>query len=151
MRSKTLKIFHAVLFSVTAVSGLLFAGLYLFRPEFMPYHEVAAGRPWTEIEPEFQVLILALMRVSGGGFLATSVAIIIMILLPFRRDIFWPRIAIPAIGLANLVPTLAGTLLVKTQTLATPPYLLVSILIGLLVISLLISLWMKKPVSSYPH
>ena len=129
---------------MTALAGLLFAGLYLFRPAFMPYHEIAVGRPWNELEPGYRMVVLALMRVSGGGFLAASVAIIVLLLIPFRHDRYWARIVIPVIALAELVPVLVATLNVKIHSLATPPYVLVSILVALLFASLVITLLNKK-------
>jgi hypothetical protein len=48
----------------------IFAIVYLFRSEFMPYHSVAVGMSWSEVDPAFQVVILALMRATGGACLA---------------------------------------------------------------------------------
>ena len=50
----------------------------------MPYHSEALGSSWSDVEPKTQVLILALMRVAGGGFLATGLAISILLIIPFR-------------------------------------------------------------------
>ena len=67
MKIKAITIINAVLFIITTLSGFLFAGMYLFRPDFMPYHEVAIGMPWKDLPAELQVLIIALLRVGGGG------------------------------------------------------------------------------------
>jgi hypothetical protein len=45
---------HLLATLILATFGLI----YLFRPEFMPYHAVAVGMPWAEVSPSFQVLIL---------------------------------------------------------------------------------------------
>ena len=51
-----------------AILGLAIVGLiYIFRSEFMPYHAVAVGRNWAEVESAFQVLILALIKTFGGA------------------------------------------------------------------------------------
>ena len=67
--------------------GFLFlitlALIYLFRSEFMPYHAVAVGQSWDDVDPAFQILILALMKVAGGGWFATAVATIILLFIPF--------------------------------------------------------------------
>lgn len=146
MKNKTVKIICTIIYSITAIAGFVFAAMYLFRPEFMPYHEVAVGRPWAEVSEEYQVLILALMRVSGGGWLATSVGILLLLLFPYRKGKFWAYLGIPAIGLSALIPTLMATLHVKENSPATPPYLLAVVLIGLLITTIILSLIFKKRV-----
>lgn len=144
MKYKAITIINSIIFILTALAGFLFAGMYLFRPEFMPYHEVAVGMPWTEVPPELQVLIIALMRVGGGGWLATSVGVSILLIWPFRYGKFWPNYGIPAIALSALIPTFIATLYVKQNSSANPPWLLAAILIVMLVISLLLSMIFKK-------
>ncbi|MEN8225787.1 MAG: hypothetical protein ABFS05_10555 [Bacteroidota bacterium] len=144
MKNKTVKIFCAIIYSITALAGFVFAAIYIFRPEFMPYHAVAVGKEWAEMSSENQVLILALMRVGGGGWLATSVGILLLLLIPFRTNKFWPYLGIPAIGLSALIPTFSATLFVKLNSPATPPYLVAAILIVLLLITIVMSLIYKN-------
>jgi hypothetical protein len=144
MKNKTVRIFSIIVFILTAVAGLVFAALYLLRPEFMPYHEVALGTQWTDLEPAIQVLILALMRVSGGAFLTTSIALTFLMLVPLRNGKFWPYYAIPIIGLATLVPSMIATFSVKLNTPANPPYLIAAILSGLLLIVFVLALVYRK-------
>jgi hypothetical protein len=144
MKYRGVTIINAILFIITTLAGLLFAGMYLFRPEFMPYHAVAVGMPWSDVSPEFQILIIALLRVGGGGWLATSVGMSILLLWPFRYGKFWPNYAISAIALSALIPTFIATLYVKQNTSANPPWLLAAILIGLMVITIILSIVFKK-------
>jgi hypothetical protein len=144
MKNKTVKVICTIIYSLTVIIGFIFAAMYLFRPEFMPYHEVAIGKPWAEINIEYRVLILALMRVSGGGWLATSVGMLLLLLFPLRKGYYWSYIGIPAIGLSALVPTLIAILHVKSNSNATPPYILAVILIGLLITTIILSLIYKK-------
>lgn len=143
MKNKTIHVALFIVYLITALAGLIFASLYLFRGEFMPYHEVAVGKSWQMLNNEYQVLILALMRVSGGGWLATSVAILLLLFGPLRKGMYWPYYAIPIIGLAALIPSLVATLYVKIHSPADPPYLLAAVLSGLLIIALVISLICK--------
>ena len=77
--------FFCYMFSL--ILAVTFSLIYLFRPEFMPYHADAVGQSWSEVDPAFQILILALMRVTGGGMLAMSCAIGILLLKVFRQGI----------------------------------------------------------------
>ena len=144
MENKTVKIICIIIYCIAAITGFVFAIMYLFRVEFMPYHEVAIGRPWTEISEEYRVLILALMRVSGGGYVASSVGILLLLFIPLRNGKYWPYLGIPAIGLSALIPTLIATLYVKEHSSAIPPYLLAFALIILLITTIILALIYKK-------
>jgi hypothetical protein len=111
-----------------------FAVIYLLRPQFMPYHAVAVGMPWEEVGRPFQVLILGLMRVVGGGLLAAAFAGALLLIWPFRQGASWARWAIPAHGLIVACSSLWGTLYVQLNTPARSPWLAAVISIVLLVV-----------------
>jgi hypothetical protein len=102
--------------------SFVFAAVYLFRSEFMPYHAAALGVAWSRLDPAFQALFLALMRVCGGGWLAVAAAMTVLLAVPFRRNEPWSRWALPLVALCAAVPTLYATLLVKSRTPASPPW-----------------------------
>ena len=109
--------------SLAAALLVVFGFVYLFRPEFMPYHADAIARDWGDVEEPFQVLILALMRVAGGGWVASATAIAILLLVPFRQGLRWARWAIPVVGLLVSAPALYATAYVRRYTPAEPPWL----------------------------
>lgn len=83
----------------------LFAAAYLKRSDFMPYHGQAVGVPWAEIEPRMQVLLMALIRVVGAGWIALAGAGVMLAWLIF----FGGHFALPqllAFQLFCLVATL---------------------------------------------
>src|SRR5881398_1226828 len=91
-----------VAFGCYAAAYLLFAAfaaIYLLRPRFMPYHAVAVGMQWEEVGRPFQILILGLMRVVGGGLLGAAFIGAVLLVWPFRQGAPWARWAIPAHGL----------------------------------------------------
>ena len=133
--------FTIILFDgFVALLGLAFAFVYLFRPEFMSYHLLAVHETWADVDPGFQILIIALMRVSGGGFLAISGAIMILLYQFYKHEKVWPVIAIFFIGQSILIPTLYATLLVKNHTGANPPLTAAAFAIGLLLIGCILAL-----------
>jgi hypothetical protein len=129
---------------LVALLGLAFAFAYLFRPEFMSYHAVAVHETWADVDPGFQILIIALMRVSGGGFLAISVAITMLLYQFHKQDKVWPVTAIFFIGQSILIPTLYATLLVKNHTGANPPWIAAAAAIGLLLAGWILALIRKN-------
>ncbi len=93
---------HLLAMLLIGIAGLI----YLFRSQFMPYHAIAVGKTWAEVNPAVQILLLALIRVVGSAWIATALAMGILLFKPFRQGIPWARWAVPAIGLvAELRPS----------------------------------------------
>ena len=122
-----------------------FAAIYLLRPQFMPYHAVAVGMRWEEVAQPFQVLILGLMRVVGGGLLAAAFIGAVLLIWPFRQGASWVRWAIPAHGLIVACSSLWGTLYVQLKTPARSPWLAAAAAVVLLVGGALLSISSRIP------
>ena len=110
----------------------VFGLLYLISPQFMPYHAVAIGATWKDLAPAYRILILALMKSTGAGFLGTSIAGFFVLLIPFRTGAPWANWSMLLVGLIVTIPTLYATLTVKWFTPASPPW--VASLIGMLLV-----------------
>jgi len=122
-----------------------FGIVYLVRPEFMPYHSVAVGLPWTAVDPSFQVLILALMRAVGSACLALAILEWILLLIPFRQGARWATWTIAASGLVMCAGSLYAMLLVALNTPASPPWMGPVVGAALLVAGLMLSLEQRVP------
>lgn len=112
------------------ISGLPLAalgGVYLLRPEFMSYHAEAVGQPWSDVQPAFQVLILALMRTIGGAFLALALATVVIATKPFREGQAWATWLLPSVGLLAVGGSLMATTSVARKTPGNPP---VAVVVG---------------------
>jgi hypothetical protein len=127
---------HLLAMLLIGIAGLI----YLFRSQFMPYHAIAVGKTWAEVDSAFQILLLALIRVVGGAWIATALAMGILLFIPFRQGLRWARWAVPAIGLVAELPALYVTLSVTLNTPATPPWKTVVLIIALLVAGFILSL-----------
>ena len=136
----TIRVGVALLLTMLIALGyVVFGFTYLLRPEFMPYHAEAVGMSWDHVPPAFQVLILALMRVVGGAWLALAAALGYLIFVPFRQGARWARWAVPAVGLISSGAALFATLQVQCHTPARPPVMLVAAGMIALVAGLLFS------------
>lgn len=60
---------------------LLFAVMYLWRNAFMPYHQQAVCRPWHEVDPAMQQLLLALIHALGFAWLAWLLCCVFLLIL----------------------------------------------------------------------
>lgn len=112
----------AWLYAGVAIVSLVLGAIYLFRPTFMPYHAVALGKEWTQLDHATQTLIKALMEVAAGGWLTLGVLILLLVVFPIRHGERWARLAAPVALLLFYVPTLLATLSVFQQTPASPPW-----------------------------
>ena len=88
----------------------------------MPYHAVALGKEWAELDVPTQTLIKGLMEVAAGGWLALGTLVLLLVAFPIRRGERWARFAAPAALLLFYVPSLLATLSVLQATPASPPW-----------------------------
>lgn len=114
---------------------------YLVRSEFMPCHRDAIGLEWRDLHERVQALLLAMMRGTGGGSLASGLAMLLLLAFPFRRGEGWARWAVSAVGAVAWAGALWGALLLKIRTPASPPLLAAAAVgLGLVVLGLALSL-----------
>ena len=119
---------------IVAAALLILAIIYLVKPSFMPYHSQALSIRWGNVDTATQALFLALMRVCGGGWLATSLTIALLQRQFTRSRVSWIPLAILVVGLASVLATLYATLMVYSSTPGVPPIPGVFILIFLLLV-----------------
>lgn len=125
----------AVCYAITAVASVGMAALYLSSQSFMPYHAAALGMEWSQLAASQQILLLALMRVAGAGFLCLALVIACLLIWPYRAGERWASWLLPIAIMVVYLPTLWATLSVTLQTPAHAPWMgpgaaLLSALIG---------------------
>ena len=126
--------------SFAVLVAFAFSAMYLLRSKFMPYHGDAVELKWEEVDSKYQVLILALMRATGGGWLSAGICMIFLIAFPFRSGEPWSLFALPLVGLATASATLYAALYVKRNSRANPPVGLVGAAILLLFLGFIFSI-----------
>lgn len=94
---------------------------YLFASKAMPYHLVAVGKSWIEIDDGTKAILLALMRCAGAAYLAVSVASLWMVLVGLVQRASWANPALVSIYVTLLVPVTLVMLHVRRRTTARPP------------------------------
>lgn len=126
-------IFSFSCYFIIATVLFAFGLVYLIRREFMPYHSVALSKKWQDLEENLQILILALMRVAGTGFLTAGLSICFFMFTYWQTQkiIFFMPMAI--ISLITSLGSFYATAMVKNKTSASPP-------IELTIISIVLSI-----------
>ncbi len=110
-----------ICYLIVAIFSIIFGLIYLTRDRFMPYHEIALSKKWEQLEISVQTLLLALMRVAGGGFLVTGLTILFLNYLYFITSVSIILIIIPLLCLITSFSSLFATLMVTKKTPAQPP------------------------------
>jgi hypothetical protein len=118
----------------------IFGLIYLFRPQFMPYHADAVGMSWDEVPHAFQILIIALMKSLGGALLAIVVTLGGILFVPFRKNELWAKYLLPVGAFVYTISALYVTLSVRATTPAEPPWIAVVAGMVLTLVGFLLSL-----------
>ncbi len=124
---------------LNALACFLLGLAFVFGTEFFPFHSDVIQTSWSDVDASAQTLYLGMMRTEGAGFLATGLALLILLLIPFRRGETWSYWAMSAIGIAEWFPSFLANLHVANTTHASPPWQGVLLAIFLLIIGLFAS------------
>ena len=110
-----------------------------FRTEFMSFHSDVIQTDWGDVDPQAQILYLGMMRTEGAGFLAAATALLFLAFFSFRKLEKWSFAAMTAVGVVEYLPTLIANYHVSTVSNASPPWLLMLLLILSLFLALVLA------------
>ena len=128
-----------VCYSLAILSGVIIGLVYLLSPEIMPYHQRAIGVAWKDLEPRLQLVLLTLLKGTGLGTLMTSLALGVLLIIPFRRGEKWSRWAIFVLGLGMLLPGFYFALKLYLITGVLTPWPIILLLVGLILAGFFLS------------
>jgi hypothetical protein len=126
---------------IAALTPMYIGGLvYTLIEKFMPYHAIAVGKSWGEIDSLLQVLIISALNAGGGLILCNAIAMTILLTIPFKRGELWASWAITSIGTATMLTVIRSAIHVDLNTPANPPWPVLIIVIVLLILALIVSI-----------
>ncbi|MGA2143119.1 MAG: hypothetical protein ABSG94_11965 [Brevinematales bacterium] len=94
-----IKIIPVVLYLIAGAVSLVMAFKILTARRFLPFHENAAGVSWDDIQKPLQLVILALLKLNGAGFLLCAVLLGVFPAVNFFAPSGFYRFAAPAAAL----------------------------------------------------
>lgn len=118
MRTKLVLWFYLCVGVFNIALGLI----YFFSKQFLSYHAQAVGTPWQDVDFGTQTLILALMKVAGGGWVALGFFTIILAVAALKSGSTVARWALPAGTLIFYSASFAATWSVYQATGAPTPW-----------------------------
>ena len=122
---------------LAAVMTVLIGLLYATRKQVMPYHLKALQTTWDNIDPNYQLLLRALL--NGGGYfgISTGVSMLVLLLFPYSNYESWAGYAIGLIGLIGAIPLTWIVYTIKIKTEGNPPLWIMILIDALLFIGLI--------------
>ena len=111
---------------------------YFSSKQFMSYHAEALDAPWQELDPGLQTLILALMKLAGGGWFALGFFTIVMAVATLKTRSNVARLSLPAVTLISWSASFSATWGVYQATGAATPWAPSMAMIGLAILALAI-------------
>jgi hypothetical protein len=117
-----LNITPIALYFMVGVISLVMAYKSLFFKKFIPFHEQAAGKPLESLDLPIQHVIIALMRVSGLGFLVVALLLCIFPVVNYFRPDAFAKYAVPAISFLYCSGLFVTNYYLHKQTKAKTPW-----------------------------
>lgn len=117
------KLMWAMALHAVPTVGLLAQGLlYLTTSRFMSYHGEALGMTWEALPSHHQGFVLGVIKGMGAGSVGVTLALLIMLVGPFRRGDAWARWAVPTVGITFTMLTAYAAYTIDIRTPASPPW-----------------------------
>ena len=110
----------------------------------MPYHSEALGVSWDELSPHYQGFVLGVIRAMGAGSVSVSLAVLIILFIPFRRGERWAMWAVPLIGMTFTLLTAYAAYTIDVRTPASTPWQATCGLAAMYAAGAAISYWPKE-------
>lgn len=126
------------IYLVIGTTDIILGVVYFSSKQFLSYHAQAVGVPWQDVSTGVQTLILALMKVAGGGWCALGFFTIVLALAAFRTGSLVARWALPTGTVTFYVASFAATWGVYQETGAPTPWGQSLVAIGFALLALLI-------------
>ena len=108
-------------FFLIVIGEILTAFRFLTATQIMDYHQIAMGITWDSLSTGMQTMTLNFMRSAGLGFLITGIAMVFILIVPFRRGDRWSGWALASIVLVQSTIMIGVICSVRYHTAATPP------------------------------
>ncbi len=116
--------FSISIFGLLGLSLFLIGCLYLSLKQFMPYHAEALQIGWSDLGPNYQGLILGLIKGLGGGAFVAGFAILIMVGASLRKKPQRFLVLLPFVAVGYSILLCYATYTVHASTPGNPPLLL---------------------------
>lgn len=119
---------------LTVTLIILFGGLYMFKPSFMPYHAEIVHLNWNQIPDTEHILIRALMIAVGGVTISVGIILGLFIFKFQKTGLQWVNNLVMISGITASILIAIAPIYVVIKSDSVPPLYFPVIIIALLVV-----------------
>jgi hypothetical protein len=142
MEIKIIELIPIIIYCIVGAISLIMAYKNLSLKKFILFHEKAAAIPWDNIDKSLQSVILALMRVSGLGFLVVALLLLVFPIVNYFIQDEFIKYSIPIISFIFCFGLFFVNYFLHKQTKSATPWLgslfAMFIIIGGMILSILL-------------
>ncbi len=132
------------IFTLIALLMIATGATYLTAPTLMPYHLAAMETTWEALPQGMQTMSLNFMKSVSAGFLSSGFAVLILLVVPFRKGQTWSIFAITALIGIQVGIIAVRTYDVSVNTMANPPLLPLLMVLVLSVVAFVLAFLKEK-------
>ena len=127
------------LYFIVGTISLLMAYKALSSNKLLSFHEQATGRWWNEIDRRLQHVMLALLKISGLGFLAVALLLLTFPIANYFYKNIFITISVPIIAITFCFGLFLFNYSLYKKTNANTPWKRSLIIIVVLIVSFILS------------
>jgi uncharacterized membrane-anchored protein len=136
--NEILKIIPSILYFIIGCVSMIMAVKSLSSKQFLPFHQKAYGKRWDDVDKNLQDVIIALLRITGLGFLIVSLLMLSFPVVSYFNSNLYVKYAIPTIALIYCTGLFLINFSLFKKTKAETPwknslYAIVVIIIGIVI------------------
>ena len=132
------------IYLVAGAVEIWLGAMYFSSKQFMSYHGEAVGSSWQEVDAGVQTLILGLMKLAGGAWIALGFFTVALVLIALKTRSVVARWTLPVVTLVSFSASFAATWGVYRATGASTPWAPSLAMIGFALVALVVdSPWSK--------
>lgn len=119
---KITELLSIILYGIVGFIALIMAIKNLVSKRWIVFHEKAAAKSWESLESPMKSVILALMHVSGLGFLVVSLLLLIFPVVNYYKQDILLKFSIPAISFVYCLGLFVANYHLHKQTDSATPW-----------------------------
>jgi hypothetical protein len=135
-----LRLIPLVIFEVVGLISFLMAYKNLFGKKLVEFQEKASGTSWDSIDKKLQSVILALMRISGLGFLITALLLTVFPLVNYYLQVKFITYSFPGTALLFCTGLFIINYKLYRQTGSKTPWFISLIAMSAIIIGIILSI-----------
>jgi hypothetical protein len=134
-----LKIIPLVLYIFIGVISLIMGFKSLFSRKFLPFHEAVYGRSWEDVEKNLQYVVIALLRISGLGFLIVALLLLSAPVFNYFEPNIYTKYIIPFIALSFCTGLFIFNFILYKKTRVPTPWKNSILVMAVIIICMILS------------